>query len=44
MLQLSTGWIGKVGWEVLLNKAGTTFKKLDDATEGRARRGERPRR
>ncbi|QLF69134.1 ArsC family reductase [Peteryoungia desertarenae] len=25
------GWIGKVGWEVLLNKAGTTFKKLDDA-------------
>ena len=24
------GWIGKVGWEVLLNKAGTTFKKLDD--------------
>ncbi|MFN7127382.1 MAG: ArsC family reductase [Allorhizobium sp.] len=25
------GWIGKVGWEVLLNKAGTTFKKLDEA-------------
>ncbi len=24
-------WIGQVGWEVLLNKAGTTFKKLDDA-------------
>lgn len=24
------GWIGKVGWEVLLNKAGTTFKKLED--------------
>ncbi len=23
-------WIGKVGWEVLLNKAGTTFKKLPD--------------
>jgi arsenate reductase len=23
-------WIGKVGWEVLLNKAGTTFKKLDE--------------
>ena len=22
------GWIGKVGWEVLLNRAGTTFKKL----------------
>lgn len=26
-----TGWAGKVGWEVLLNRAGTTFKKLDDA-------------
>lgn len=25
------GWIAQVGWEVLLNKAGTTFKKLDDA-------------
>ncbi|MGL4198126.1 MAG: ArsC family reductase [Allorhizobium sp.] len=25
------GWIGKVGWEVLLNKAGTTFKQLDEA-------------
>ena len=25
------GWIGKVGWEVLLNRAGTTFKKLPDA-------------
>ena len=24
-------WIGKVGWEVLLNKAGTTFRKLPDA-------------
>ncbi len=25
------GWIRKVGWEVLLNRAGTTFKKLPDA-------------
>ena len=25
------GWTKKVGWEVLLNKAGTTFKKLPDA-------------
>ena len=25
------GWIKKVGWEVLLNRAGTTFKKLPDA-------------
>lgn len=24
-------WIGQVGWEKLLNKAGTTFKKLPDA-------------
>ena len=24
-------WARKVGWEVLLNKAGTTFKKLPDA-------------
>jgi Spx/MgsR family transcriptional regulator len=24
------GWIGKVGWEVLLNKAGTTFRALTD--------------
>ena len=25
------GWAGKVGWETLLNKAGTTFRKLPDA-------------
>jgi arsenate reductase len=25
------GWARKVGWEVLLNRAGTTFKKLPDA-------------
>jgi arsenate reductase len=25
------GWIRKVGWEVLLNRAGTTFRKLPDA-------------
>jgi arsenate reductase len=24
-------WIGQVGWEVLLNRAGTTFRKLPDA-------------
>jgi Spx/MgsR family transcriptional regulator len=24
------GWIGKVGWEVLLNKASTTFRALND--------------
>ena len=25
------GWVGKVGWETLLNRAGTTFRKLPDA-------------
>ena len=25
------GWAGEVGWEVLLNRAGTTFRKLPDA-------------
>ena len=25
------GWAKQVGWQVLLNKAGTTFKKLPDA-------------
>ena len=25
------GWVKKVGWEVLLNRAGTTFKKLPEA-------------
>jgi arsenate reductase len=24
-------WARKVGWETLLNRAGTTFRKLDDA-------------
>lgn len=24
-------WAGQVGWEVLLNRTGTTFKKLSDA-------------
>ena len=35
------GWVGQVGWETLLNRAGTTFRKLPDAdkeglTEARA--------
>jgi len=25
------GWTDAVGWEVLLNKRGTTFRKLDEA-------------
>jgi arsenate reductase len=24
-------WVKEVGWEALLNRAGTTFRKLDDA-------------
>lgn len=24
-------WVARVGWEVLLNRAGTTFRKLPDA-------------
>lgn len=23
-------WVGEKGWEVVLNRAGTTFRKLDD--------------
>jgi len=25
------GWVAKVGWETLLNRAGTTFRKLAEA-------------
>lgn len=25
------GWVRELGWEVLLNRAGTTFRKLPDA-------------
>ena len=28
---LLAGWAREVGWETLLNRAGTTFKKLPDA-------------
>jgi arsenate reductase (glutaredoxin) len=28
-----TAWIGSVGWEVVLNRAGTTFRKLPDAAK-----------
>ncbi|MEJ5117095.1 ArsC family reductase [Gluconobacter cerinus] len=35
------GWVGQVGWEILLNKAGTTFRKLppeqkEDMTQAKA--------
>lgn len=26
-------WIAQVGWEVLVNKQGTTWRQLDDATK-----------
>jgi arsenate reductase len=29
------GWVDKLGWEVLLNRAGTTFRKLPDADRER---------
>ena len=32
---LLEGWVRKVGWEVLLNRAGTTFKKLPDADKAK---------
>ena len=25
------GWVGQLGWEILLNRAGTTFRRLPDA-------------
>jgi arsenate reductase len=28
--QVLEGWAKKIGWEILLNRAGTTFKKLPD--------------
>jgi Spx/MgsR family transcriptional regulator len=30
-----SGWVNQLGWEVLLNRAGTTFRKLpDEAKQG----------
>jgi arsenate reductase (glutaredoxin) len=29
------GWVKKVGWEALLNRTGTTFRKLPDADKER---------
>ncbi len=33
-------WAKKVGWETLLNRAGTTFRKLPDKDKAGARRQE----
>ena len=30
---LLPGWIAAVGWEKLVNRKGTTWRKLDDATQ-----------
>jgi Spx/MgsR family transcriptional regulator len=30
------GWIAQVGWEALLNRSGTTWRRLDDATKAAA--------
>jgi arsenate reductase (glutaredoxin) len=30
-----TAWAGQVGWEILLNRAGTTFRTLPDADKAK---------
>jgi arsenate reductase len=36
---LLTGWADKLGWERLLNRSGTTFRKLPDAVKAGLDRG-----
>lgn len=31
--ELLEGWISQTGWEALLNRQGTTWRKLDEATK-----------
>ncbi|GHD59947.1 ArsC family reductase [Jeongeupia chitinilytica] len=31
--ELLNGWIAQTGWEPLVNKAGTTWRKLDDTSK-----------
>ncbi|GGP19604.1 arsenate reductase [Silvimonas iriomotensis] len=31
--ELLAGWIAQTGWEPLVNRQGTTWRKLDDATK-----------
>lgn len=33
---LLKAWARQVGWETLLNRAGTTWRKLDEATQAQA--------
>ena len=28
-------WLGTIGWEKLVNRSGTTWRKLDEATRGK---------
>ena len=32
-LKTLQGWIDELGWETVLNKRGTTWRKLDDSTK-----------
>jgi len=32
--KLIAAWVKKHGWETVLNKRGTTWRKLDDKTKG----------
>jgi arsenate reductase len=34
-------WCSELGWEALLNRAGTTFRKLDDSEKENLKLGER---
>lgn len=34
------GWIEQLGWEALLNRAGTTWRRLDEAARAEVRDGE----
>ena len=36
------GWSGKVGWELLLTRAGTTFRKLPEADKAGSKKSWRP--
>ena len=31
--QMLEGWVERLGWEVVLNRAGTTFRKLPERTK-----------
>ncbi len=39
-LQLLKGWAAQLGWQTLLNRQGTTWRNLDDATKLQAQEAE----